>query len=376
MNNRSHAAGAAAKSDFEPQHSRHSPETTFTELGAEKLRALTDTLWPGLDSNPLTGIFRQLAYPWGSRKVSALPKPCSNIADDEAPFEFSMAFSKGLPEIQFYVEPQGDPPTPQTNVLVARALLDVVAAEQRAPLDWLRTVEDLFLPANPAPPFGLWIGASWSPGSDLLLKAYLNPQVRGRELSAHLVGTAFERLGLASAWSKVAPTLSLGDGTAELGIICLDLSRHGGRRAKVYVRHHHARLSQLQAVAGLTDEHAPSELGTFYSTLAGSSGPFLKKPPITEIALTERNLEEPSSVTLEFPIGSYVTNDDEARQRVERCLSEFGLTTDRYRAAIHAFAGRPLSQRAGLHAHVTLRRVQNAPRVAIYLASEAYVRTT
>jgi hypothetical protein len=54
-------------------------------------------------------------------------------------------------------------------------------------------------------------------------------------------------------------------------------------------------------------------------------------------------------------------------------LTSFGLETDAYERALHAFSTRPLHLRAGIHAHVTLRRVVGGPRLAVYFASEAYL---
>jgi hypothetical protein len=347
-------------------------ERTFLDYGREKLQALTGALWPNLESNSLLDAFRFLVRPWGAQAIGVAPRYCSNIADDDAPFEFCVALSRGAPEIQFYVEPQGDPPTPETNLRAARALLDAAAAELGAPLDDFRVIEDIFVPAVPQAPFSLWIGASCKPGGEPLLKVYLNPSVRGPERAADLVGGALERLGLGRAWSAVEPTLSLRDGRAELGIVCLDLSRSRDSRLKVYIRHHGATLREIAAVASLTGEHSERDIDTFYSTVAESSGPFLAKPPITEVAFVETEPSRPSSVTLEYPIGSYVENDEVARARIVRCLIRFGLSPDPYDRAIRAFAGRPLDAHAGIHAHVTLRHVTNGPRIAVYLASEAY----
>jgi hypothetical protein len=91
------------------------------------------------------------------------------------------------------------------------------------------------------------------------------------------------------------------------------------------------------------------------------------------MTFTATSLSGPSSVTLEFPIGSYVGSDEVARQRIAGCMTRFGLSPQPYEAAVQAFATRPLAQRAGMHAHVTLRRQANRPRLAVYLASEAYV---
>lgn len=340
--------------------------------GSEKLASLCEVLWPRLESNPLLDAFRRLARPWSCRPIGAAPEFHSNIADDHAPFEFSVAFSRGDPEIQFYVEPLGVTPSAQANMLVARALVEQVAAEVGTPLDAFWTIEDLFLPSAPLAPFSLWIGCSWSPGKELLLKTYLNPQVRGRAQASELVADAMQKLGFAQAWSVARSGFSRHEARAELAILCLDLAWPHDRRVKVYVRHHAATLEELASVASVTREHGASGVATFYSLLGDGAGPFTRKPPITELSFLELQRDRPSAVTLEFPIGSYVTDDEMARARIERCFSAFGLDPEPYRSAISRFAGRELAARAGLHAHVTLRQLASGPRLAIYLTSEAY----
>src|SRR5688572_15632246 len=162
-------------------------QRTFIDYGTERLAALCHALDAGLESVALVETFQRLLHPWGERLIGQSPRCRSNVADDEAPFEFSIALSRGAPEVQVYVDPHADPPTPAANLCTARALLDMVARELDAPLDRLREVENLFLPPDPGPPFGLWIGASWTPGHAIRLKVYLNPHVLGHRRAPELV---------------------------------------------------------------------------------------------------------------------------------------------------------------------------------------------
>jgi len=345
---------------------------TFAEFGLEKLAALCGVSMTEREATAIRDVFRLLMVPWGDRPIGAVPAYRSHISDDEAPFEFSIACSADGPEIQVYVEPQGTAPAAAANLHAARALVDVLASDYGAWLDDLRAIESLFLPDPPGPPFSLWVGASWTRGRGLLFKVYLNPHVRGREHSVDLVAAALDRLGFGAAWLAIEPALPLRDGRAEPGLLSLDLSRQGGRRVKLYVRYHGATLRELEAIAGLTREHHPDEVRRFYTTLADGTGPFLDKPPITELVFAEPHTTRPSATTLEFPIARYVGDDEVARQRIERCLRGFGLAPEPYVRAIRAFATRPLDERAGLHSHVTLRRGAAGPRIAIYLAGETY----
>jgi DMATS type aromatic prenyltransferase len=351
-------------------------ERTFVDFGTERLVALCRALGVGSDARGFLRAFELLLQPWGQRRIGQSPAFRSEVADDGAPFEFSIALSSGRPEIQVYVDPHADPPAAASNLQAARASLELVASELGAPLDRLRELEDLLLPAEPGPPFGLWIGVSWASGREVRLKTYLNPHVRGRERGRHLVSEAMRRLGFERAWKEVEDVLSLNDGRDEVGIISLDLSRSPADRIKLYVRHHRATSDRIGRVACLTGEHSPNDVAAFYDVLAGNPGPFSKKPAATVFAFAEPASGHACSAALEFPIGAYAETDEAARQRIGNCLSTFGLSAEPYETAIQAFATRPLDARAGIHAHVTLRRVAGRPRIAVYFASEAYARGT
>jgi DMATS type aromatic prenyltransferase len=345
---------------------------SFAEFGAERLAALCEGLGARSASRELVDLFRLLVHPWGAHRIGTVPRYLSNVADDQAPFEFAVAISKGPPEIQVYVDPQGEPPTPGANLAAARGLLELVATKFGVSLERFRAIESLFLPQDPEPPFALWIGGSWTPERDLLLKIYLNPQVRGRASARELIAEAMQLLGLERAWRAVERTLSLRDGRDELGIVALDLGPSGSTRLKLYIRHHRASVPLILPIAQLTGEFEARDVETFYASLSGNLGPFLDKPIATVFAFREAGSVAPEAVSLEFPIGRYVENDEVARARIQRCLRAFGLATDAYERALHALAIRPLAARAGIHAHVTLRRLSSGPRVGVYFASEAY----
>jgi DMATS type aromatic prenyltransferase len=345
---------------------------TFAEFGRERLIALCEAA--GTPSPDICRLFTRMIMPWGEHRIGKSPSYRSNIADDEAPFEFSMAFSDGAPEVQFYVEARGEPPSLLSNMSAGRSLLNAVAHDLSVPLERLKAIEDLFFPAEPQGTFTSWTGVSCAPGRQPQLKVYLNPQVSGVRVAPSVTAEAMQRLGLAVPWAKVnAALVSSGQRFDEISILSLDLSDGMDARAKVYVRHHGASVADLQAFASIAAEYYPEDVRAFYAALAGSEGPFLRKPPITEMTFTAASLSAPSSVTLEFPIGSYVGNDEVACHRIGDCMTRFGLSPRQYEAAVRAFATRPLAQRAGIHAHVTLRRQANRPRLAVYLASEAYL---
>jgi len=345
---------------------------TFAEFGRERLSALCEAA--GIPSADVCGLFTRMIMPWGERRIGKVPLYRSNVADDEAPFEFSIAISDDAPELQFYVEALGEPPDLLSNMPAGRTLVDTMARNLGAPLDRLNAIDDLFFPARPGGAFTSWTGISYRHGCPPRLKVYLNPQVQGLGMAPSVTAEAMQRLGLGTPWSKLSDALvSSPDRFDEIGILSLDLSEASDARVKIYIRHHRARISDLEAFTSTAIEHYPDDVREFYATLADGDGPFLRKPVITEMAFTDASQWGPSSVTLEFPIGSYVATDEVARCRIANCMTKFGLSPNLYEAAALAFATRPLEQRAGMHAHVTLRRLANRPRIGVYLASEAYI---
>jgi len=347
---------------------------TFSEFGTERLIALCSAASPNREWGAFQSLFQRMIRSWGDRPIGDHARCPSNVADDGAPFEFSLALSKEAPEVQVYVDPQGEPPGPVSNLRAGRALLEEIAREAGVPLDRLRKIEELFFPDNPRPPFAIWIGASFSPGRDTRLKVYLNPAVRSRDGALETVELAMQRLDLTRAWSAVRSTLQHTRGRRdEPCIVCLDLAVDEDARAKVYFRHYGADAADIAAFARTTGEHEDAQVATFYRVLAEHDGPFLGKPALTQVAFVGRNASRPASTTVTFPIGQHVENDAIARERIRRCLTAFDISAGPYDRALETFATRPLDERAGIHAHVTLRRIKGQPRIGVYFASEAYV---
>jgi hypothetical protein len=238
---------------------------TFAELGTERLLALCEGAGAGREVGGLLRVFRQLMLPWEQHRIGEQPRYRCAIADDAAPFEFSLALSDDTPEVQAYVEVQGEPPSLRANMLAGRALLESVASEVGAPLDRLRRVEQLFFPERPSPPFALWIGASCRAGRPIRLKAYLNPQIRGAEPAFGLVTEAMERLGFTRSWARLREILSAREGRDEAAIVCIDLWSGADARVKVCLRHHRATVAEINTVARIAEDYQPGDVADFTS---------------------------------------------------------------------------------------------------------------
>src|SRR5688572_1398457 len=73
---------------------------TLVDFGEERLAALCSALDVSEGTRELRQVFRLLVRPWGHRPIDRSSAPPSNVADDGAPYEFCVAFSQGLPEVQ------------------------------------------------------------------------------------------------------------------------------------------------------------------------------------------------------------------------------------------------------------------------------------
>jgi DMATS type aromatic prenyltransferase len=357
-------------------------DSTLLSFGSERLRGLCQSIGNQehadgnreyADAGEFLALFKRMVQPWGERTIGHTPRYPSNISDDEAPYEFCVAFSDGPPEVQVYVEPQGTPPSLRSNMAASKQLLGTLAREQSASLERLHGIDRLFFPEQPVGAFTLWIGASWQTGRRPRLKVYLNPQVRGAAAAPQLMANAMQSLGFGRAWRALSQAFARGPVRRdEVSIVCLDLLGFEQPRVKVYVRHHAATVSDINEIARIALDHQPRDLHAFYLAVAESEGPFLNKPALTEFAFVDPEAARPTSVTLEFPIGTYVASDEIACARIRRCMTSFGISPDTYERVVRAFATRPLASSSGVHAHVTFRRLSGKPRIAVYLTSEAY----
>lgn len=344
---------------------------TFVEYGLERLRALCVGVGASALSADCCRLFETALHPWGHVHIGHRPRYRSAIADDEAPFELSVGLSQGLPEVQFYVEAQGEPPGLEANMTAGRQLLDRLARRANASMQRFRAIEDLFLPSQPQGDFTIWTGASWVLGHDVRLKVYLNPQVRGKHAAPRVLEEAMARLGFERPWAKVQSQLAL-DRAHEVSILSLDLSDEADARVKVYIRHYVGGLASIHQQASMARDYVADDVTLFYDVMTAGRNVFDRKPPITELAFSATWAEGPASVTLEFPIGKYAANDEIASRRIGDCLGGFGLHRASYDQLVRAFATLPPDRTRGIQAHVTLRRVAGQARVAVYFASGAY----
>lgn len=349
-------------------------QRTLLDHGLHRLNGICHGLGLPERAASMCEVFRSLSSPWGEWPIGLRPRWYPSIlSDDHAPYEISVAFHGGTPNTQFYLESQGESPSLVSNMQAGLALLSDIHERYDVSLDRLQAIRDLFLPDDPQGMFTILFGVTWFEGRPPCFKIYLNPQVRGAAASAALLEQAMQRLGFARAWSAVQAHSPARDPSLELPMyLCLDLTSLPEARVKIYRRHYRADGRQLDELARIAASHRSGDASDFYRILSNDAESFLSKPLISSFTFTAANPDWPTSVTFGFPMSSYVENDQVASERIVRLMRSHDLDAERYTKAIASFTERPLDAGNGMHAYVSFKRLNGAPCVTVYLATEAY----
>jgi DMATS type aromatic prenyltransferase len=311
-------------------------------------------------------MFRLVSEPWGKLPVGEAPAWENDLTDDGTPFEFSVGFEGGRPELRMLFESQADSP-PQTQHASWQAGIELQAklrARGLCDTDRFDLLADLFAPrADYIPRFALWHAVVLREAGPSLLKAYMNPEVNGVGPSRDIGATAFGRLNLQSAWHFVERKLR---SETRIPYISLDLEPSRAARVKVYLTATHA-----DEVVSLTSGCAndPAERAKeWLKGLLNSEGPYTSRPVL--VCYSFAGGESIPAATVHVPIRSYVPSDQVALQRT---LDLLPAESARQLARImEALAAPSLSRSQGVLTYVSLRFVAGSVRVTTYLAPRAY----
>ncbi|GII22544.1 tryptophan dimethylallyltransferase family protein [Planosporangium mesophilum] len=311
----------------------------------------------------------------GSRPLSEPPAWPSDIADDHTPVEFSIAFNENEPPtLRILAESLGSPPGALTNLAAAHRFLDAQAHRYGLSASRLEQIQDLFATEDPRGRFALWHSLVFRNGRRPEFKIYFNPELKGVERAPDLVAEALHRLGLGASYQRM---LDHGVRPGELGradrlsFFALDLHDGPHARIKLYLSHHGAGVRDLVRAAGVVDGVDVAELAEFCETAGGGPGPFQGRPLVSSYTFTG-GADRPVGYSAYVPIRSYVSDDEEARDRVVSLLNRYGFDSAELDRAITAVSPRSLRDGVGLIAHVSLRLGPPRPGVTVYLSAEAY----
>ncbi|XXF76120.1 iron-containing redox enzyme family protein [Myxococcaceae bacterium GXIMD 01537] len=350
------------------------PET-LTHSAGERLALLARAI--GFD-DPTTRTLREalqrLSASWGTLPGSGPAPWGSDVCDDASPYELSVAIdARGKPQLRVLVEPMDLPASAAASRTAGRRLYDFLAGEPSVHLGRLHALEDLLLPEHARGPFAFWFAAGCTQGEAPEYKVYFHTQAQGPGRASRIAEEALQRLGFVKAWRSVAEVLGRRvDGLNELNFFALDLSHSEHARVKVYLRHHEATAEELDAVASVARYHRPGTIADFCRLMAGDAGPYTSKGAVTCLTFTDPADERPASATSYFPLSHYARTDLEARERVTRLLTDYGLDPAPYLGTLEACAQRRLDAGPGMHTYAALRWWDGVPRVTVYYSPEVY----
>jgi DMATS type aromatic prenyltransferase len=344
---------------------------SYLSLGSERLSALCRASSLAKREPEILGIFATLVAPWGERPAPSAPPWASDVCDDNTPFEFSLVFSGGEPELRMLVEAQGDEPTHAAYWKAGRALTERLAREFPVSLERVKLIEDLFEPTATAK-LAVWHAVSFWPSRAPEFKLYFDAQADGLGRASGKMEEALCRLGFRNAWSRMNSALLRGNEVDEPKYVSLDLASSPKARIKLYVRHHAATSAVIDTVMAGDGALPAGEAAAFCRAMAGGDGPYVARPLFSCTTLVSEMGESPAARTLYVPLGAYAREDATAAQRITEYLNRHSLPAESYKASLGAFAQRDLKAGVGMHSYASLRLEGGKRRVTVYLSPELH----
>ena len=342
--------------------------TLLRDVGVAKLRALGSALELGPETTACAlSLFDRMTGASCSAPIGDQPPWPNDITDDGTPFEFSIALRPGGVELRFLLESQCAPVTSTSSWEAGLAMQRELGALGLVDVERFQRIVDLFVPdASAQPRFSLWHAGVIRKGCAPLIKAYLNPRVRGAVAAPGLVAEALSRLGLDSAWRHLRQVTG-SSRALDMRYFALDLEASDSARVKVYVASSEAAPHLERLLKGVAN-FRPGQATDFLTGLIGHPGPFPARPVLCCFAFVAG--QAVPRATLHVPVRCYVDDDSQALERVAAMLpSTVSLPLAR---AIQGFASRPLSVGRGLITYISFTPSDRGLRVTAYLAPEAY----
>lgn len=342
---------------------------TLRDLGVERLTSLCQAVGaPSGVRRRATFLFDALVESWGERTMGDEPPWPNDICDDGTPFELSLAFDGPRPLLRMLVEPQKEPISARSSweagLDLRQRLRDIGLAHTRA----FDRVVDLFEPPSAhGGHFTLWYAGAVGPSGDLLVKAYMNPQIHGADEAPVLIREAMERLDMPQAWAQLEPFVSGPGASSRVPYFSVDLAAPEVGRVKVYLARS-ASAHEVERIASAARNVGEGDAAAWLEHLTGSSGPYDRRPILTCLSF-QRDEPQPEA-TVHVPIRCYAEDDGQAVDRVSELLSEDNAR--RLQAGMEAVGRRPLSAGSGVLTYASLRRGSGGLRVTVYLAPELY----
>jgi DMATS type aromatic prenyltransferase len=347
------------------------PKPTYVEAGIEKLIALCNAVGLEHKTAEAIEIFRAMTTSWGNRQIKENSSWQSNVSDDGAPFEFSIAFKDDKAELRILLEAQGTEPNLQSNWQAGLKLNHYLAERYNVSLDRFDRIKDLYVPTNPDASFSIWHSACLYVDKEPSFKIYLNPQSQSQSRAAATCEESLVRLCFPRAWSGLAEVgAKRGPEKDRFAYFSLDLASHSQARIKIYLRHYDITVDELEEVLSLAHNYVAGDAAEFCKALTPQHSLFTSKPIVSCFSFIEGDNDRPLVGTLYIPIGYYIANDGIVVDRVNRYFTEQNLPLSTYQKSIQACSTRPLASGCGMHSHISMRREQQQCRLVVYLNPE------
>ena len=338
--------------------------SSFVDQVASRLGSLCRGL--ALDVVPVVATFRDLVAPWAAGGTRSWQ---SEISDDNTPIELSVSLDRDDVALRVLFEPQAEEPTLDAHRAAGLAFHDHLEAKCCADLSRFRRVQDLFLPERLQGRFAVWSSVVFARGQRPSFKAYLNPNAHGPGEASAVVEEALERVGLGHAWRNLNEATRRGPHLDEIKYFALDLASGAHARVKVYVHHHGATPSALEAACAASCNHQEGQTLAFARAMRGGDEPMQARAPFTCHAFTGERPTRATS-TVYVPVCAYANDDREVARRVVSYLDGIGVDPALYRRTVVDAAPRPLEGGVGMQSWIALRRDAERARLTVYIATE------
>ncbi|MBL8740643.1 MAG: hypothetical protein JNK04_06110, partial [Myxococcales bacterium] len=281
----------------------------------------------------------------------------SFVSDDHTPYEFSLLLGQAGTEIRLMCEPLpfSGPVTIAATIASAARVRHRLESELGVDFARFDRIADLFLRDDAPGPFAVWYAASFAADGTPSFKAYFNPLWRGVRAAPNIVEEALARLGLNGAWATISRAMPRGPELDELRFFSLDLGNTSAARVKVYGFHFDPTIDDLLHTLSVVPEADLDAVRRYCRVLVDGEGTLRAvRQPGTCLAFVGDSAV-PKTGTLHSPSRAFASDDAMAHKRVVVAMSEVGLPSAPFEAAVSAYVTRPLDQGSGAIAWAAIR---------------------
>ncbi|MFK3968980.1 tryptophan dimethylallyltransferase family protein [Ensifer adhaerens] len=336
----------------------HCPDETYLGFFSRQWSSICDALGvSGVNSKAACLQAVSLMDPWGWNKIGVKPRYRSYVSQDGFPFELSISWHGGEPEIRILFESQGPEPTALSSLQASQALTRRLASipDVDVNLDGCLAIEPLFITnGRVGDHHPIWHSLAWRPGTKPHYKVYFGPPVQTANFEESTVRSAMSILGLAEAWAPISERYAILSAQGHrIEFFALDLQDQDHGRAKVYFRHSPMPRENLCALAAFAHHYDPLRFGRILTNVYQHQC-IVSNEPMTCLAF-RRGKDAAVESNLYLRLSNVVPSDAHAAQIIASILADEGADADAYMHMLTKVAPRPLEQTTGLQELLSYR---------------------